>query len=80
MSLSLVIIIAKSGFEFINTPVAKFDGKEINFTVGKDKKTATIQLSKENFNVENLEEIEVVAVAEEPQIKITYKFNVKEGE
>ena len=65
---------AKSGFEFSIPPVAKFDGKEINFTIGKDKKTATIQLSKENFNVENLEEIEVVAIAEEPQIKITYKL------
>lgn len=64
----------ESGFEFINPPVAKFDGKEINFTVADNKKTATIQLSKENFNVENLEEIEVVAVAEKPQINITYKL------
>lgn len=65
---------AVKGFEFINPPVAKFDGKEIKFTIGKDKKTATIQLSKENFNVENLKEIEIVAIAEKPQIKITYKL------
>ena len=65
---------AKAGFEFTKTPVAKFDGKEINFTVADDNKTATIQLSKENFNVENLKEIEVVAVAEEPQVAITYNL------
>lgn len=65
---------ANEGFEFMNPPVAKFDGREISFTVATDKKTATIQLSKENFNIENLTEIEVVAVAEEPQIPITYKL------
>ena len=65
---------ANEGFEFMQTPVARFDGNELNFTVATDKKTATIQLSKENFNVENLTEIEVVAVAEEPQTIITYKL------
>lgn len=65
---------AKAGFEFTKTPVAKFSGKEINFTIADDKKTATIQLSKENFNVENLKEIEIVAVAEEPQVVINYKL------
>ena len=65
---------ANGGFEFMKPPVAKFSGKEISFTVATDKKTATIQLSKENFNVENLKEIEVVADAKEPQIPITYKL------
>lgn len=62
------------GFEFTTPPVAKFDGKEINFTVNEDKTIATIQLSKENFDVENLTKIEIIAVAEEPQIPITYKL------
>lgn len=65
---------AKEGFEFMNPPIARFDGREINFTVDEYNTTATIQLSKENFDVENLTEIEIIAVAEEPQIPITYKL------
>lgn len=65
---------ANEGFEFMTPPVAKFDGREINFTVDESNTTATIQLNKENFDVENLTEIEIIAVAEEPQIPITYKL------